>query len=68
VENLEDKPHIENAVMGTFHACTHTFNSTGAVKIIESHKGKAFIKAQQMIQFGQQVLPQAPTLPFPPKP
>jgi hypothetical protein len=52
VDNLEDSPAVENAVLGTFHATTHTFNGTAAVKIIESHQGKAYIKAQQMIQIG----------------
>jgi len=29
-----------------FHATTHTFSSTPAMKIIENQNGKAFIKIQ----------------------
>ena len=49
VENLEAKSNVEDATLGLFHATTHTFNNTAAVKLLENHKGKAFIKLQQQV-------------------
>lgn len=41
---------MQDIFLSVFHATTHTFNGTAAVKIIENHLGKAFIKqAQPMI-------------------
>jgi hypothetical protein len=50
VDDLESAAGVEDAVLSAFHATTHTFNATPAVKIIENHQGKAFIKAQQVLQ------------------
>jgi ClpP class serine protease len=58
IENLEDEQELQDLVLSVFHATTHTFNGTPAVKIIENHKGKAFIKQQQTIPI--QLTPQAP--------
>lgn len=54
VEKLEVDAGVEDAVLGVFHCLSHTFNGTPAVKIIESHLGKAYIKQQQqqLIQVG----------------
>ena len=50
IENLEDDQELQDLVLSVFHATTHTFNGTGAVKIIENHNGKAFVKVQQTVQ------------------
>ncbi|NMC19741.1 MAG: serine protease [Thermogutta sp.] len=44
VEYLEDDQRFQDLVLSIFHATTHTFSATAAVKIIENHLGKAFIK------------------------
>lgn len=49
IENLEDDQKLQDLVLSVFHATTHTFNATAAVKIIENHNGNAFIKQQQTV-------------------
>lgn len=49
IENMENNQKIQDLVLSVFHATTHTFTGTSAVKIIENHNGKAFIKSQQII-------------------
>lgn len=50
IEHLENDQQTQDLFLSVFHATTHTFNGTSAVKIIENHLGKAFIKqAQPMI-------------------
>ncbi len=44
---LEKDQTLQDLVLSVFHATTHTFNATGAVKILENHLGKAFIKQAQ---------------------
>lgn len=46
IEHLEDDSLMQDLVLSIFHATTHTFSSTPAVKIIENQLGKAFIKIQ----------------------
>lgn len=47
---LEDDDKLQDAVLSVHHACIHTLAATQAFKIIENHKGIAFIQAiQQMI-------------------
>ena len=41
---LEDNPPLQDAVLSLHHACMLTFIDTAAYKIIENHKGAAFIK------------------------
>jgi len=54
VENLEDDDTLQDLVLSIFHATTHTFDATPAVKIIENHLGRAFIKrVQQQIVVSQ---------------
>lgn len=64
VEDLEADPDLQDLVLSIFHATTHTFNATGALKIIENHQGKAFVKAQQVtrvaLPIGQPQLPPQP--------
>ncbi len=49
VEHLETDQTTQDLVLSVFHATTHTFSATGAVKIIENHLGKAFIKMAQRV-------------------
>jgi hypothetical protein len=49
VDNLEDDPKLEDLLLSVFHATTHTFSATPAVKLIENHNGRAFIKQQQVV-------------------
>jgi len=46
IEDLESDQTIQDLFLSIFHATTHTFIGTDAVKIIENHKGKAFIKLE----------------------
>lgn len=52
---LEDNQRLQDAVLTVHHACIHTLSATPAFKIIENHKGVAFI------QIAQTVLIQGPT-------
>lgn len=49
VDDLEVDQAFQDLVLSVYHATTHTFNGTGAVKIIENHLGRAFLKAQQIV-------------------
>lgn len=51
IADLEGDQVFQDLVLSVFHATTHTFANTAAVKVIENHQGRAFIK-QQMIQVG----------------
>ncbi len=44
VEELENDQKLQDLVLSVFHATTITFDKTPAVKIIENHEGRAFIK------------------------
>ncbi len=48
IDDLEADQSVQDAVLSIFHSFTHTFNVTPAVKIIENHLNKAFIKLQPM--------------------
>lgn len=66
IEDLESDQSLQDAVLSVFHAASHTLNGTPAVKIIENHLGKAFIKSQAMHQLAlspQRAFPQPPQLP-----
>jgi hypothetical protein len=66
IEDLERDQVFQDNILSIFHATTHTFNGTNAVKIIENHKGKAFIKQQHTIVV-QQKPPSPPTAQPPPQ-
>jgi len=67
IERLEDDQRLQELVLSVFHATTHTFDQTAAVKIIENHLGKAFIKQVQLQQIVVPVPPPGgPTPPPPP--
>ena len=52
--DLEECQSLQDAVLSLHHTCMLTFSSTPAVKIIENHKGTAFIKrTQQVVIAGQ---------------
>ena len=61
IDDLEEDQEFQDFILSVFHATTHTFNGTNAVKIIENHNGKAFIKQQQKI-----LIQQGPSSPKPP--
>lgn len=48
IEDLEQNQIFQDNILSIFHATTHTFAATNAVKIIENHNGKAFIKQQNV--------------------
>ena len=71
VEDLEADQIFQDLVLSIYHATTHTFNGTPAVKIIENQKGRAYIQMQQRIpvQVPQQQPMQPPQQPpQPPQP
>ena len=47
VVDLEDDQRFQDAVLSLHHACMLTFDTTPAIKLIENHKGTAFIKSMQ---------------------
>lgn len=53
IDDLEDDQELQDCVLSVFHAMTHTLSATGAVKIIENHLGKAFVKQQQTVVIQQ---------------
>jgi ClpP class serine protease len=65
VEDLEADQALQDALLSVFHATTHTLAATPAVKIIENHQGKAFVKSQQMMMLQQPRAgnPVRPTIP-----
>ncbi|MCX6647075.1 MAG: serine protease [bacterium] len=68
---LEEDQDLQDLLLSIFHATMHTFSMTAAVKIIENHMGKAFIKQQQMIvpfQGKQSMMPTNPLQPDPTTP
>jgi hypothetical protein len=67
IEYLEDDQTAQDLFLSVFHATTHTFSATAAVKIIENHLGKAFIKQVHVMQMGTPMLQLQPQPPEPPK-
>ena len=65
IDELENDQQLQDYSLSVFHATTHTFTGTTAVKIVENHTGRAFIKHQQpqalQIGVGNDPLPSAPT-------
>lgn len=49
IVDLEEDQVFQDLVLSVFHSTTHTLGATNAVKIIENHMGKAFIKSQRKI-------------------
>jgi len=46
IDDLEGDQVFQDLVLSVYHATTHTFNGTAAVKIIENQNGRAYIKLQ----------------------
>lgn len=59
IEQLEDDDRLQDLVLTVHHAFMHTFGLTGAIKIIENHKGTATVLMQQMVP--GQMMPQTPS-------
>lgn len=49
---LEDDDALQDIVLTLHHALTITFAHTGAVKIIENHKGVAYVQQMQLVKVG----------------
>ncbi|TAK86970.1 MAG: serine protease [Betaproteobacteria bacterium] len=49
IKHLEQDPREQDDLLSVFHATTHTFTGTGAVKIIENHKGNAWVNQIQKV-------------------
>lgn len=49
VSDLENDPALQDAVLSVHHAAMHTLGGA-AVKLVENHLGKAFVKVQQVMQ------------------
>lgn len=47
ITDLEEDGEFQDLVLSVHHSCIHTLSSTNAYKIIENHKGIAFIQSQQ---------------------
>ena len=61
---LEADQDAQGLILSVFHATSHTFNLTGAVKIIENHLGKAYLKMLQEVIVQQ--VPAQPAQPVKP--
>ncbi len=55
IEMLETDPVLQDLILTVHHCYMHTLSNTGAFKIIENHKGRAYVKIQQLIQFAQPI-------------
>ena len=44
IRDLETDEKLQDLSLSVFHATTHTFTGTPAVKIVENHTGRAFVK------------------------
>lgn len=49
ISHLEKDQTEQDLVLSVFHATTHTFNGTAAVKVIENDMGRAFIKQMRAV-------------------
>jgi len=49
IRDLELDRKLQDLVLSVFHATTHTFDGTNAVKIIENHLGTAFVKVFRVV-------------------
>ncbi len=57
IEDLETDQTFQDLVLSIYHATTHTFNGSAAVKIIENQNGRAYIRLQGL---PPQIQPQQP--------
>ncbi len=69
IVDLEKDKQQDDFIVSIYHAMTHTFTNTGAVKIIENHLGSAYIQqVQQVVMQAQRPAepPRGPQQPTPP--
>ena len=59
VANLETDHKLQDALLSVHHATMHTFATTGMLKIIENHNGRAWIRVQLMPNVAQIASPPA---------
>jgi hypothetical protein len=60
---LESDKKFQDAVLSVHHAMAHTFAGTPAVKIIENHHGRAWIKMSGQVVIPTPTAPQGPLKP-----
>ena len=62
VVELEQDQALQDKSLSVFHATNHTFTGTPAVKIVENHQGKAFIKQLSVhpLNVGLEQVPMVP--------
>lgn len=53
IKELESEQKVQDAVLSIHHIYFHTFNDTASFKIIENHKGIAFIQQAQPMMIPQ---------------
>lgn len=64
IRYLEDDQVLQDNVLSVFHATTQTFDGTPAVKLIENHLGKAFVKIERTVSIP--MVPASPQAPIQP--
>ncbi len=68
--SLEEDQQLQDAVLSVYHCYAHTFSGTGALKIIENHLGKAYVRMMPQLVFAgpppNQAPQRPPFLPSPP--
>jgi len=57
IDNLEGDQTFQDLVLSIYHATTHTFNGSAAVKIIENQNGRAYIRLHGILPSLQQQQP-----------
>lgn len=62
ISHLEADQAAQDLFLSVFHATTHTFDGTPAVKIVENHLGRAFIKSLQVVPLAAPAPPGSPRL------
>jgi len=65
---LESDQALQDAVLSIYHATVHSLTSTGAVKIIENHLGKAYLQVVQTMVVGMPAQQQPAQQPAQPPP
>jgi len=70
VDDLEADQKLQDLVLSVFWAASHTFNGTPAVKLIENHLGRAYVKTLKVVAVPRVPPQQAgpPSVPPPPGP
>jgi hypothetical protein len=68
VRSLEQDQVEQDLFLSIHHATAHTFNNSGAVKIIENNLGKAYVRTMALVQIMQPPMPQPAQPPAAPLP